>query len=333
MGIKKLSYIQIGAESTAAKGTEVNADIIWRGMGNIVTDDEKVFPEEDVGYLSGVNRSYTPKLAATLEMEEGPATFEQAPHIFEAGIATEVATQDGAGDGYIYQYAFPTTAAPEITTYTIEGGDNVQEYQFTYGVVSDFSIAGAAEQAVTVAANWFGREADTGTKTAALSLVSVEEVLFQLATLYVDGTGDTFGTTQATNTFLEFNLNYTTGFQPVYTGDGQKYFTFEKNIGPEVLLDVMFEHDATAVTEYAAYKNGTTRMIRIDCTGSTLTSSGTVYAEKKMIIDVCGAWESFEGLDEKDGNTVVTGTLRGRYDIAAQDFGKIIVVNELTVLP
>jgi hypothetical protein len=331
-GVKKLGYIQLGQESTAAKGTEVNADFIWRGLGAGGDNLEVVFPDEDVGYLSGVNRSYIPKVEGVLEMEETPCTFEQFPHIMEAGIESESSTQDGTG-GYIYEYNFPTTTAPEIATYTVEFGDNQQEYQFTYGFVTDFSLSGSAGEAVNMSANWVGRETDSGTKTAAISLTAVEEVLFQKGKLYIDGTSDTFGTTQATNTWLEFTLDYTTGFQPVYTGDGEKYFTFEKCVGPEVTLDLTFEHDATGVAEQAAWRAGTTRLVRLDFTGSALASTGTVYDNKKLIVDIVGTWESFDPIDEQDGNNVVSGTLRGRYDIVAQDFGKITIVNADSALP
>lgn len=332
-GVKKLGFIQIGQESTASKGTAVNADIIWRGLGAGGDNLEVVFPDEDVGYLSGVNRSYIPKVEGVLEMEDTPATFEQFPHIMEAGIENEASTQDGAGSGYIYEYDFPTTSAPEIATYTIEFGDNQQEYEFAYGFVTDFTLSGSASEAVNMSANWVGRQTDSGTKTAALSLVAVEEVLFQKGKLYIDGTSDTFGTTQATNTWLEFSLDYTTGFQPVYTGDGEKYFSFEKCVGPEVTLDLMFEHDTTGVAEMAAWRAGTTRFVRMEFQGSTLGTSGTDYIYKTLTVDVVGAWESFDPIDEQDGNDVVSGTLRGRYDIVAQDFGKITVVNELASLP
>jgi hypothetical protein len=296
-------------------------------------DQVTIFPEEDVGYLSGTNRSYVSQFGGSVEMEDTPATFEQLPHIFEAGIEHSAASKDGAGSGYIYAYNMPTTAAGDIWTYTLEFGDDQQEEEMAYGFVTDFTLSGAPAEAVTLAANWVGRQCDTGTKTAALTLQTVEDIQFLKGKLYIDGTADTHGTTQATNTWLGFNLDVTTGWQPVYTGDGEKYFSFEKNVGPEVMLDITFEHDATAVAEKAAWRAATTRMVRMEFTGASLTTSGTAYATKTFLIDLSGAWESFEKIGEQDGNDVVTGTMRCRYNEVTAQYADFTVVNELTSLP
>ena len=47
---------------------------------------EVVFVEEDVGYISGLDRTNTPKYLAAIEFEEIPATFEQLPYILAAGV-------------------------------------------------------------------------------------------------------------------------------------------------------------------------------------------------------------------------------------------------------
>ena len=116
-GVKKLRKIQLGNETTA--GTAVVAVDLWRGEGTIEDQRETVFPTEDVGFLPGVGRVYTPKLLAAITMDPTPATFEQLRHICEAGIRTDTAGQDGArGSGYIYDYIFGTTAAASPMTPT-----------------------------------------------------------------------------------------------------------------------------------------------------------------------------------------------------------------------
>lgn len=330
-GIRALRKIQLGRETTA--GTEVDATTVWRGLGTIEDQLETVFTEEDVGYLSRVDRTYIPKVQAGLSMDEVVATYEQLPHILEGGVKTATATRDGtAGSGYAYTYTFPTTAANTIKTYTIEGGDNQQEEQFTYGFVTDFSLAGAGGEAVTMSANWVGRQVATGSFTTTATLPTVEAVLFSKGTLYIDTAGGTMGSTAKSNTLLGFGLDVTTGWQPVYTANGQVYFDFNKNIGPEVLLTITFEHDATAVAEIAAWRAGTARQIRVKFAGAALTTTGT-YTTKVVYIDLAGKWESFDKIGEQDGNDIVTGTFRARYDATASKFAEILVVNELSALP
>ena len=83
-GIRSLRKLTLGRESVA--GTPVNATTYWRGVGTIEDTRVVTFPEEDVGYISGLDRSYQPALGALLAMESTPATFEQVLHILEAGV-------------------------------------------------------------------------------------------------------------------------------------------------------------------------------------------------------------------------------------------------------
>jgi len=302
-------------------------------MGLLDDQREVIFPEEHVGYLSGVDRSYVAKLLAGISFENTPATFEQLPYLLAASIENVVSgSADGAGSGYIYQYDFPTTSANSIQTYTIEAGDDQQEEQCLYGFVERVHLSGAAGEAVSMEADWIGRQVSTSTFTSSLSLPSVTEILFGKGKLYIDDV-ESIGSTQKSNTFLNFDLDIQSGWRPVFTGDGNLYFTFNKNVGPAVTLDVTFEHDATAVAEKLAWRNGTSRSIRMLFEGAALGTSGTTYTYKTLNIDLCGRWENFDVIGEQDGNDIVTGHFRGLYNSTEDLFGQIIVVNELSALP
>lgn len=115
MGIKALRKLQLGAETTA--GTAVAADTLWRGLGGIEDQREVIFPDEDIGYLSGKARNYIPKLGAAVVMEAVPATFEALPVILSAGVKNVITgVTDTGGSGKVYTYTFPTTSANSITT-------------------------------------------------------------------------------------------------------------------------------------------------------------------------------------------------------------------------
>jgi hypothetical protein len=330
-GIKPLRKILLGRETTA--GTEADATTYWRGEGVMEDQLEVVFPDEDVGYLSGTDRSYIPKVAAAITFDETPATFEQVLHIFEAGIRTDAPSQNGTGSGYIYEYQWPTTTPNTIKTYTIEAGDNSQEEQATYFFVTSFTLAGAPNQAVTNAADWAGRQVAPGTYTTNATIPTVEEILFNKAKLYIDTAGGTFGGTQKTGTFLGFDLKVTTGWTARFTGDGQLYFAFVKQIMPEAILSVTMENDATGVAEKAAWLAQTPRKIRLRFDGSALTTvGGGSYTTKTLIIDAMGKWEKFGGLDEDDGDDTVTGDMRIRYNSTASQNMLITVVNELSAV-
>lgn len=329
-GITPLSKIQMGRESTA--GTAVAATSIWRGLGFLQNPTEVKFVEERVGLLAPANRTYIPMLKAALTMDPVEATFEQLPHILEAGVMTATPTTDtGTGTGLIYTYNFPTTAQNTLKTYTLEWADNIQEEEMEYSFVEAFALEGNAGEAWMMSADWIGRQVTPSTVTGALSLVAVDEILFAKTKLYIDAGGGTIGTTQKTGTLLKASLNVKTGWQIIPVGDGNLYFASIKNTGPEITLDVTFEHDSTSVAEKAAWLAETTRLIRLQSEGPALSAAGA-YTYKTMRIDLAGKWETFE-MGEQDKDNIATGKFRAQYSSADSLYGKIVVVNELASLP
>ncbi len=73
--------------------------------------------------------------------------------------------------------------------------------------------------------------------------------------------------------------------------------------------------------------------MRLKINGSALTTAGSGYTYKTLIVDLAGKWETFDKIDEQDGNDIVTGTLRARYNSTAALFAEFVVVNELSSLP
>jgi hypothetical protein len=266
----------------------------------------------------------------------GPATYEQLPHILDAGIAVATPAQDGAGSDYIYTYNLPTTAQGTIKTYTIEAGDNTEAEELPYSFVTDFSLSGAAGAALDLSANWQGRQWNTTdyTPSTDVSIPVVEEILVSKARVYIMPTSDAPTTDNIKEgTLLSFALNVTTGQMAYHTADGQLYFYGVKQTMPEVTLELTMEHVANATAEKAAWRAGTSRRVYLVVTGSTVTTPGTTYSAKTLIIDLYGKWETFSALGEQDGNDTITGTLRARYNETAATAGSIIVVNELASMP
>jgi len=326
-GIVSLRKTQIGPESTA--GTAVAATSVQRLLSNGAKDDRTVeFINEHIGYLPQVNRTATPKLAASIAFDDSPLTFEQAMYPFSAGIQTVAATADGAGSGYVWTYAFPTTAVNTIKTWTIEHGDNIQAREMEYSFCESFAISFNAGEVVNISSNWMGRQWTNTTFTAALTAPTVEEILTSKGKLYIDAATATIGTTQVTSTLLSGTLNVTTGWKPVWTADGNLYFSFAKNTAPEITLDLVYEHNTSSEAEYAAFVARTTRQIALTFTGSTLTSAGT-YTTKIFTIYLAGTYETWDAFGDQDGNNTVSCSFRAAYDPTAARFANITIVNEV----
>ena len=331
-GVKLLRKIILGKETTA--GTAIATTTVWRGTGTLEDQREVIHVDEDIGYLSKVTRTNTPKYQGAITIE-GDASFEQLIHVLNAGVKSVTSpSADGSGSGKIYAFPFPTTSANTIKSYTIEGGDNQQAEEMEYSFVRKFSIQGAGGEPLKVSADWVGRQiTPTDFTTSGVTIPTVETINFGKGKLYIDAISGTQGTTQITNSFLDMTLNVNTGWQPVYTGDGNKYFSFPKCIGPEITLDVTFEHDTTGVAQVAAWRAETAQLVRAVFQGAALTTAGTTYTYKSLVIDLAGKIEKATPLKDVDGNDVVTITYRGAYDSTASKFATITVVNEVASLP
>lgn len=337
-GIKALRRISLGQESTGTPGTAVAATTTLLFGGVMEDQREVVFPEINTGYISGVDYNYTPKYMAALTME-GDATFEQLGYILGAGVKDSTGTTDsGSGTGFIYSYTLPTSAQNVPFFYTIEAGDDNEAEEMEYSFVKEFTLSGNAGESWQVSANWVGRQCTTTTFTpstdAPVPATLPEVMLFSKSKLYIDScaSSDTVGTTIKSNTLLAAELKVTTGFQEVFAADGYLYFSFVKQVAPEVILTITFEHDGTATAEKAFWRSGTARQIRILCEGSALAGAGA-YTYKTMKIDLAGKWEKFDKLDEQDGNDIIKATFRARYNTTVGLFGNIVIVNELSSLP
>jgi hypothetical protein len=331
-GIKALRRIQMGAEDTA--GTAVAATSYWRGVGTIQDNRVTEFPEEDIGILPGVDRSYVPKVEALLSLESTPATFEQLPYLFEMGIQNATPTTDSDSSG-VYSYTVPVAStdardASDLKTYTFEGGDNAAAEEFAYGFVQSLTLDGNAGEGLMMSAEVVGRQVAPTTDagfTAGLSIPSVEEILFSKGSLYLDGceSTDTIGTTKISNEFLSMNFSYTTGWTPVYTADGNIYFSFIKQVRPEAILQITFEHNTNSIAAVANWRAQTAQQIRVHFDGNAATHD--------FVMDMAGKWDNFEKIGEQDGNDIISGTFRGRYNSTAALFLEFVVKNDLAALP
>ncbi len=335
-GVKALRRIQLGQEVSAGGSTDI-ASTVWRGTGVIVDNRETTFPVEDIGILGGTSRSYVAMTGGEIALE-GDATFEQLPHIFNAGIYKATPTTDVDGSGYIYSYNMQAASTDpiEITdlqTYVIEGGDNNEAEIMRYCFVRQFSLSGGAGEALQVSAQFEGREVEGDyTYTAGVAIPTVETILFSKATVYIDAaTVATTDLVAMSNTVLAMNLDVTTGWQAVRTADGRLDFSFIKRAADSGTLQITFEHNASASLMKEVWRDQEETRVRIVFEGSALTTAGA-YTYKTFIIDAYGKWESFDSLGEQDGNDIVTGTLRIAYTQAAKKLD-LIVVNELAAMP
>ena len=325
-GVITLTKLQIGREGTL--GTAVDGTEKLRVEGAFLQDGREIQPvNENVGLLVDTDRVVTPSLAAMINIPDNNATFEQIAHILEMGVRTVSPAADGGGSGYVYTYDLPTTAQLTPKTYTFEGGDDQQAMVVEAVFAEEFTISGNARETLKFTAGLFGRQAANDSFTAGAILTDVEEMLFQNCKFYLNDAASGFGNTLMSNYLLGFTLTVRTGYVARFTAGGNLYYAYIKQVRPEYTLDLQVEHDSNAEAEITKGRARTARLARILCEGSALSSAGT-YSKKSFIIDLAGKYTAIPAIDDDDGSSVMSFSLRGGYNATAATMGKFIVVNE-----
>lgn len=334
-GIKALRQIQLSRE--ASQGTPTTDFEVWRGEGTLLDTRETVFPPEDIGIFGGTTRNYMPKLGCELTFSETPATFEQLHHQFDAGFYNVTATTD-ASSAKIRTYTLPLTqstlkSSSDLQTYSARAGDNNEVEAASFFFNRQFELSGSAGGALMLTATWEGREVAPTTDgfSASATIPDVEEILFSKGKLYIDPNSATdFGLTEVSNTLLTASVKFDGLWMAVLAASGRLDFSFLKMKQPEIMVDITFEHNASATAEKAAWRAKTTRLMRLEWEGSALsdTDATATYDCKTLILNLPGRWETFEQLDEQDGNDVVTGKFRCRYDPTSAKYFSAVLVNE-----
>lgn len=335
-GIKALRRIQIGQETAA--GTKATATAIMRGFEGVIKDNTMIeFMPENIGIAGGANRTRKPATGSEMAMTGG-FTFEQGGYFFQSGFYKTTPTTD-ASSGKIWTWTVQTVSTDLIETtdlqpLTVEGGDNQQCEYFTYGFTREFSLSGQAGGGLDISATIEGRETGTTDFTASIAIPTVEDVLFTNGKLYIDTSTD-IGTTQVSQTLFSMNLNVTTGWKGYAAVDGRIDFSFAKWTGSEIVLNVVFEHNSSAVAEKAAWRAQTERAIRLQFDGTALstTDASATYDKKALRIDLWGKWESFDALSDADGNDHVAGVFRAGYSSTAAKKAVFTICNQLASLP
>lgn len=340
VGIKRLRRIQLGKEVTP--GTAVAATTRWRGGATMLDDQRKVEEiEEWAGLIDGADRTAIVQLLGMLALDEVPATAEQFQYLLVMGLGGSVTgSTDGAGSDKIFTTNIPTTTKATAVPYTIQAGDDLEVEQMEYTVCTKISLKWAMGQTVRMGGALMGRQvARLGSGFSAgatIPSVGAGEFPTQKGKLYLDAIGGTYGTTQVSNTLIAGQVDIEISWKPVFTMDGNLYFSYPSYAGHKVSGQLSYLNDTAAdgnTGAMADFRAQTPKLMRLDWSGDAVASPGTTYSARKIILDLPIKYLNPGPLGDDNGNDIRVMKFRSRYNMTAGNAGKFIVVNELSTLP
>lgn len=318
-----------------------------RWNGGMLADKRVVsFPEELVGIIGGVDRTYIAEASAAIDIADTPLTPEQGPYLFAAGLGGPFAgVADGTGStGFLYTSTVPTTAAPTNRSFTVETGDDFEVENAGYCKVTKIGIKGTQKGVCMMNGSAIMQPvARLGGGFSATSLITPNDLIFAGSRLYLDPVAGPIGTTLVQNQFLGFEINIEIMWIPKYTGEAATdtpAWTFAVYVGHKITGKLTLEHD-TAVSGNAGikalFRAQTPRLMRIDVLGQSYgtAGSGTLFTggRRGFRADLPIKFTEIPPLEDLEGNDILTVSFESRYNSTYGSAGAFTFANEVSALP
>jgi len=339
-GIRDLRQIEIGFQGvgtgvvcdTPAVTTERVVGIC--GMKKTPT---LVFPTEATGLMSDhiINRAYEPFVMAELPLTPGDEglTYEQIVYYLSMGVKGGVTGVAGVGADRVWTFA-PDLAVgdfPEVAT--IHYGDNAQVWRSNCCFARQLIISAAYKAPWQIEADVIGRDMEVHAFDGHVYPTPLHVILGQLTSFYVeDGCTDIHDTPVAKKgTLIDWRLTIP-GFHPKFFQEGELYYTAIGLDSRHLTLEATIEFDSVvAAAEHADWILRTPRYMRLQAVGD-LIGAGVYYT---VTIDLNVMYESFDTLDQRDGNDIIRFVARTVYDVGcvAVPEWQIVVTNIDPALP
>ena len=332
MGNKALRVCQVGKETVW--GTPVAATAVLGGLTDLTIDPQPTNVQRR--FLQG---DYAPSHAVVQTdlrakgMVSGDFVCEDFPIVGNCAIKGAVTGAVIDTSAYTYAFPFPMTASPAIEFRTWEFYDQIQEYQASAALIESFTLSGgnAIDSVVAFQANLLFGKIVKSTLTGALTSRAMTVMPCANMKLYIDALGGTIGTTVKADTLIGWTFTYNTGLHLKKFQSGAINPSAWGYGIPSWKLDVTAEFNTVAVAEVDAALAGTGRLYRLIGENGLAGASTAKYTlDIQCAGDIVGISDLW---GDRDGNTIATFSLAGRYDRGAfANYGKINVISKTVTL-
>ena len=334
MGNPMLGKMQIGVESPAAHGTPVAATKLLPITQGALPVDRKPTPiPYDLGVNTEVTGSFVQGILAqdTLSWDQG--FFQLLPYLFSGLLKGGVIPAEksvGKGD-WEYNFTPSLTLDNTLDSFTLERGDSQQPVEIEYLMFKRLKISGqvnqeGGESTVKIEADYFGRQHTNAVFTAALAPMPTTIMNAKLATLFIDPTWLTVGTTEKAGILRAFDLEVLGGAYPKFNGANVETFTSHDQGPMSAMLALTLERGVDSEALRAAI--GTFKVARLKIAGPLI---GGGINPHSFTVDLGGYIEDVIAMAQTDrGGKLDTAVIHGQYDPTG---AKLIVPKVVTTLP
>jgi hypothetical protein len=222
------------------------------------------------------------------------------------------------------------TAANAPEAYSIDVGDDIQNWRLQYGMLKSFTIGAALDELTSLAFSGFAQRAVKGAKATPGTNVAVK-IPGDIWTVKFAGTAAGLpGASIQTNFLVDWELAVQTGLRWRHYMDGNLYGGQHVETDIAAQLTMTVESTALAVSEfYDKWLAQTLDFIRLKATGPAL--GGTNYSAQ---IDLPVLYSLVKPIDKEDeGINLYTVQANLAFDPTSNASIAPVIVNSLAALP
>jgi hypothetical protein len=329
-GTQIFTYANIGKETTRGTPVAPTRQMYVDGTGVLDVDPGLRFHEdENSGVRTKIRRATQTKEDVNLRMRtvDGVSYDDLVWPISQlhGGL-----TGSGAGADKTWTFTPSQTAANSPEAYSVDVGDDTQNYRCQYAMMRSFRLASALGDVTSLEADVFAQRA-VKTAKASPALNSAPKIPGDLWTIkFATSQAGLTGASVQTNFLVDFDLEVQTGLVPEHYMDGNLYFGQHVETSIMGVLSMTVESSALAVTElYDKWLAQTLDFVRLKATGPAL--GGSNYSAQ---IDLPVLWSKVEPVSaERDGINLYKAEGRLTYDPTSARSIQGVLVNSLAALP
>lgn len=330
-GTQPFTYLNIGKEATRGTPVAPTRQLYNEGTGAFRPDFGLNFHEgENAGIRTRIRR-------VTSQSEDVALSFRTISGVSFDDLVVPFsqlkggATGTGAGADKTWSTLTPSmTALNNPEAYSIDVGDETQNWRLQYSMFRSFSLSSALGEVTQLEGDLFAQRA-VKTAKASPALNSAIKIPGDIWTIKFAGTlAGLPGASISTNFLTAWRLNVTTGLLWRHYMDGNLFGAQHVETTISAELELTTESTALAVSEfYDKAAAGTLDFIRLKATGPTL--GGSAYSAQ---IDLPVLYEVPEPIaDEDEGVNLYKVTAHLAYDGTSGTSIVPTLVNSLAALP
>jgi hypothetical protein len=335
--------IQIGNEGTP--GTAVAATEVLLGiMEANLTSQVFHYPEDDRNLLS-IQKGNEFQVSENAELNiTGSLNHRHAPFLFGSSIRGNITpTQPDATNepnAYLWTYQHSLTSGNDpsiangIDTYTIEFGDNLDDYEAEYCFIKTLVLSGEAEGPVEYDVTFQTALITKGiTPTAALTVnTGLQYFPANRTSFYIDTSYANIGNTAKTDLLKSWTWTLETMFTARFTASGSLKYAGVNEAAKSVKLELEYKRGTLSEVEKALYEANSPTYLRLKLEGGTELDSSQSNPPY-IYLDGAYHYTEWPAPEDADGARSETVMAESFYDATGTRDFEVAVFTDLDTWP